>query len=213
MILFLVLVNAAFQAGAKARYGLISVLNVGPFVIHDIRIFVATHMSQIGIPPFHVEAVLNHVSGTSSVAKIYNRNTFEGEKAQALTRWARTPRCAHRRAQKQRHTFEAGMRTMQASDDIEDNWEQLLRELGKAAQHRLVSDKHGRSAAIIQLRAILTFLDQTAASGLIIPLRILCGALQDLDSGAKPDKILTPRKPERRQRDDLTLWTVKVELQ
>ena len=50
---------------------------------------------------------------------------------------------------------------MQASDDIEDNWEQLLRELGKAAQHRLVSDKHGRSAAIIQLRAILTFLDQT----------------------------------------------------
>lgn len=102
------------------------------------------------------------------------------------------------------------MRTMQASDDIEDNWEQLLRELGKAAQHRLVSDKHGRSAAIIQLRAILTFLDQTAASGLIIPLRILCGALQDLDSGAKPDKILTPRKPERRQRDDLTLRTVKI---
>ena len=63
-------------------------LNIGPFVIHDIRISVATHMSEIGIPPFHVEAVLNHVSGTSSVAKIYNRNTFEGEKAQALTRWA-----------------------------------------------------------------------------------------------------------------------------
>ena len=45
---------------------------------------------------------------------------------------------------------------------------------------------------------------------MIIPLRILCAALQDLDSGAKPAKILTPRKPERRQRDDLTLWTAKV---
>jgi hypothetical protein len=41
-------------------------------------------LEQLGL----LEAVLNHVSGTSSVAKIYNRNTFEGEKAQALTRWA-----------------------------------------------------------------------------------------------------------------------------
>ena len=38
---------------------------------------------------------------------------------------------------------------MQASDDIEENWEQLLRELGRAAQHRLVSDENGRSAAMI----------------------------------------------------------------
>ena len=77
-----------FSGWSKSKVRLDSVLNIGPFVIHDIRRSVATHMSEIGIPPFHVEAVLNHVSGTSSVAKIYNRNTFEGEKAQALTRWA-----------------------------------------------------------------------------------------------------------------------------
>jgi hypothetical protein len=99
---------------------------------------------------------------------------------------------------------------MQASDDREDNWEQLLRVLGRAAQRQLVSDDNERSAAKIQLRAIVTFLDQTAASGLITPLRILCAALEHLDSGAKPAKILAPRKPERRQRDDLILWTAKV---
>jgi integrase len=77
-----------FSGWSKSKVRLDSVLNIGPFVVHDIRRSVATHMSEIGIPPFHVEAVLNHVSGTSSVAKIYNRNTFEGEKTQALTRWA-----------------------------------------------------------------------------------------------------------------------------
>ena len=56
---------------------------------------------------------------------------------------------------------------MQASDDIEDNWEQLLIVLGRAAQRQLVSHDNERSAAMIQLRAILIFLDQTAARGLI----------------------------------------------
>ena len=80
--------ECGFSGWSKSKARLDSVLNIGPFVVHDIRRSVATHMSEIGIPPFHVEAVLNHVSGTSSVAKIYNRNTFEGEKIQALTRWA-----------------------------------------------------------------------------------------------------------------------------
>jgi integrase len=77
-----------FSGWSKSKARLDDALNIPPFVIHDIRRSAATRMSEIGIPPFHIEAVLNHVSGTSSVAKIYNRNTFEAEKAQALTRWA-----------------------------------------------------------------------------------------------------------------------------
>lgn len=77
-----------FSGWSKSKARLDAALNITPFVIHDIRRSAATGMSEIGIPPFHIEAVLNHVSGTSSVAKIYNRNTFEAEKAGALARWA-----------------------------------------------------------------------------------------------------------------------------
>jgi hypothetical protein len=46
-------------------------------------------MNEIGIPPWIVEAVLNHVSGyKSGVSGTYNRAPFESEKAMALTRWA-----------------------------------------------------------------------------------------------------------------------------
>jgi integrase len=80
--------EGGFSGWSRSKAQLDAALNIAPFVIHDIRRSAATHMSEIGIPPFHIEAVLNHVSGTSSVAKIYNRNTYETEKAAALTRWA-----------------------------------------------------------------------------------------------------------------------------
>jgi integrase len=76
-----------FSGWSKSKARLDAAVKIAPFVIHDIRRSVATGMSEAGIPPFHVEAVLNHVSGSSTVAKIYNKNTFESEKAAALTRW------------------------------------------------------------------------------------------------------------------------------
>jgi integrase len=77
-----------FSGWSKSKARLDDAVNIAPFVIHDIRRSVATGMSEIGIAPFHVEAVLNHISGTSSVARIYNKNTFESEKGTALNRWA-----------------------------------------------------------------------------------------------------------------------------
>jgi hypothetical protein len=45
-------------------------------------------MSDIGVQPHVVEAVLNHVSGhKGGVAGIYNRSTYAAEKAEALARW------------------------------------------------------------------------------------------------------------------------------
>lgn len=56
---------------------------------HDLRRTVATGMAEIGILPHVIEATLNHISGfRSGVAGIYNRNTYDREKRQALERWA-----------------------------------------------------------------------------------------------------------------------------
>jgi integrase len=55
---------------------------------HDLRRTSATGMAEIGIQPHIIEAVLNHVSGhKSGIAGIYNRASYEGEKAAALVRW------------------------------------------------------------------------------------------------------------------------------
>jgi integrase len=67
-----------FSGWSKSKARLDEASKIAPFVIHDIRRSAATSMSEIGVPPFHIEAVLNHVSGTSSVAKIYNRFTQLG---------------------------------------------------------------------------------------------------------------------------------------
>ena len=58
--------------------------------IHDIRRTVATRMSDLGVQPHVVEAVLNHVSGhRAGVAGVYNRAAYSAEKRAALDLWAR----------------------------------------------------------------------------------------------------------------------------
>jgi hypothetical protein len=43
---------------------------------------------RLGVLPYIVEAVLNHVSGhKAGVAGVYNRAKYEGEVRDALTRW------------------------------------------------------------------------------------------------------------------------------
>jgi integrase len=57
--------------------------------IHDIRRTVASGMARIGVDPHVIEKVLNHKSGIiSGVAAVYNRYAYEGEKREALERWA-----------------------------------------------------------------------------------------------------------------------------
>jgi integrase len=72
----------AAKAGKKAKPML-------PWIIHDLRRAVATGLAEIGIQPHIIEAILNHVSGhKGGVAGIYNRASYEAEKATALNRWA-----------------------------------------------------------------------------------------------------------------------------
>jgi integrase len=56
---------------------------------HDLRRTAATMMAELGVQPHVIEAVLNHVSGhRAGVAGIYNRASYERDKAIALELWA-----------------------------------------------------------------------------------------------------------------------------
>ena len=72
--------------GARAARGLAP---LAPWVHHDLRRSMATHMAEkLDIDPHIVEAVLNHVSGHKrGVAGVYNRAVYERKKREALDRW------------------------------------------------------------------------------------------------------------------------------
>ena len=85
--------EGAFQGWSKAKAALDKVIAkngaVLPWRLHDLRCTVATRMSDLGVQPHVVEAVLNHVSGhKSGVAGIYNRSVYTAEKRAALILWA-----------------------------------------------------------------------------------------------------------------------------
>jgi integrase len=62
---------------------------LAPWVLHDLRRSVATHMGEMGIQPHVIEVVLNHTSGfRAGVAGVYNKSTLEEPKRQALAAWA-----------------------------------------------------------------------------------------------------------------------------
>jgi integrase len=65
---------------------------VAPWVLHDLRRSLVTHMNEHGFAQPHVvEAVVNHVSGARSgkdgVSGVYNRAAYQAEKRQALDRY------------------------------------------------------------------------------------------------------------------------------
>jgi integrase len=80
---------SGFSGWSKCKGRLDEALKIPAWTIHDLRRSAATHMAEIGIQPHIIEAVLNHISGhKGGIAGVYNRATYETEKATALTRWA-----------------------------------------------------------------------------------------------------------------------------
>jgi integrase len=78
-----------FSGFGKSKQRVDTKTKLLPWTLHDLRRTAATGMAEIGVQPHIVEAVLNHVSGhKSGVAGIYNRASYEAEKATALARWA-----------------------------------------------------------------------------------------------------------------------------
>lgn len=81
--------KAIKKAEVKQR-GLATILGVEPFTPHDLRRTAATHMEEIGISPFIIGHVLNHVSATraSVTSRVYARYNYDKEKREALNLWA-----------------------------------------------------------------------------------------------------------------------------
>lgn len=65
-------------------------LGMSHFRIHDLRRTAATRMAEIGINPYTISVVLNHVSaGKSTITgKVYVRYRFDREKREALNGWS-----------------------------------------------------------------------------------------------------------------------------
>jgi integrase len=80
-----------FQGWTLAKRGLEKRLarSVPDWTVHDIRRSVATHMAEkLGVQPHIIEAVLNHISGsTSGIASMYNRAAYDYRKREALDNW------------------------------------------------------------------------------------------------------------------------------
>jgi integrase len=80
--------QGGFSGWSQAKTRLDDIVKLAPWRVHDIRRSVCTKMAEIGIAPHIIEAVVNHASGKSHVAGIYNRHGYESEKTDALLRWA-----------------------------------------------------------------------------------------------------------------------------
>jgi integrase len=80
--------HGGFSGWSQSKGRLDAKLELEPWVIHDLRRAVSTHMNEIGVTPHIVEAVLGHVSGSrGGVAGVYNLAAYEPDKRAAMLRW------------------------------------------------------------------------------------------------------------------------------
>lgn len=70
--------------------GRMLILGAEPWTCHDLRRTAATGMEELGVSPFVVGHVLNHVSATkaSITSRVYARYDYGREKREALELWA-----------------------------------------------------------------------------------------------------------------------------
>jgi len=57
--------------------------------LHDLRRTAASGMARLGVQPYVIEKILNHVTGQiSGIAATYNRYGYNDEKRDALEKWS-----------------------------------------------------------------------------------------------------------------------------
>jgi integrase len=84
---------AVAQAIGKSKVteaGNETIMGISPWTCHDLRRTAATHMEELGISPFVIGHVLNHISATkaSITSRVYARYDYAREKREALDLWA-----------------------------------------------------------------------------------------------------------------------------
>ncbi|MER9893785.1 site-specific integrase [Mesorhizobium sp. M0119] len=72
------------------KRGAATIMGMPPWTCHDLRRSAATHMEMLGVSPFVVGHVLNHISATKSTitSRVYARYDYLKEKTEALELWA-----------------------------------------------------------------------------------------------------------------------------
>ncbi|MEI9417557.1 tyrosine-type recombinase/integrase [Mesorhizobium sp. Cs1321R2N1] len=80
----------AIKREELTKRGSTTTVGVAPWTPHDLRRSAATGMEELGISPFIVGHVLNHVSATKSTvtSRVYARYDYAREKREALELWA-----------------------------------------------------------------------------------------------------------------------------
>ncbi len=83
-------VAKAIKREEVAKRGVATIMGVAPWTAHDLRRTAATCMEEIGVSPFVIGHVLNHISATkaSITSRVYARYTYGAEKREALDLWA-----------------------------------------------------------------------------------------------------------------------------
>ena len=77
------------HAVAKAMSRTLELFDLEDVTPHDLRRTAATGMAKLGVPRLVIDKVLNHVSADrSTIAGIYDRHGYQGEKRHALESWA-----------------------------------------------------------------------------------------------------------------------------
>lgn len=59
------------------------------WTLHDLRRTVGSRLAELQFPPHVISKVLNHSQGGSVTMRVYVRHSFDTEKREALTAWAR----------------------------------------------------------------------------------------------------------------------------
>jgi integrase len=80
--------KSPIQNWAKIKRRLDAAMAIGPWRLHDLRRTCVTGMAELGIRPDVIELAVNHASGRSSVAGVYNKSELLPERRAALERWA-----------------------------------------------------------------------------------------------------------------------------
>lgn len=83
-------VPKAIKREEVTKRGVTTIVGIAPWTPHDLRRSAATGMEELGVSPFIVGHVLNHVSATKSTvtSRVYARYDYMREKREALELWA-----------------------------------------------------------------------------------------------------------------------------
>jgi integrase len=78
-----------FTYWSRQQGELVDTIGLAHWTIHDLRRTAATGMADLGVEPWVIEAILNHVSGhKAGMAGVYNRSKYLQQAPVALNKWA-----------------------------------------------------------------------------------------------------------------------------